>query len=216
MIHRYNRYSFPHRKRQCIVPACVPGQRQNGRLHRLVPAVWVILVVAGLGIPLLGFGDSSGVCFAQEGQSQDVVPFSPPGSPAANLWVAREPVRDAGPAESTPKEQVAEKEKKEKSKKKPNGEQTEESDKEKKDDEKRRKSSSRNASTPTVNSPRSHSGTTRSPRRTLVRTVSSRTGNWPPRSPRRCFSARSSCRVETGSCPRRKPTSTPSWPAGAA
>ena len=40
---------------------------------------------------------------------QDVVRLPPPGSLPTNLWIAREPVHDAGPTtESAPKEQVAE------------------------------------------------------------------------------------------------------------
>ena len=131
--HCYNHYSFPCRKRQRIVSACVLGHRQNRRLDRLVRAVWPILVGAGLGLPVLGFGDSSAVCLAQDAQTQDVLRLPPPVSPATDLGVARAPVRDAGPGDSTPKEQAAEKEEPEK---KPNGEETDESGKEKKDDEK--------------------------------------------------------------------------------
>ena len=117
------------------MPASVPGQRQNGRPHRLVPAVWVIVVaVAGFGIPYPGVGDLSRACFAQEGRPQNAVPFFPSSAPAATAWAASGPDRDAGPAENTPKEQAAEK--KETSEKKPDSEKADESDKEKKDDEK--------------------------------------------------------------------------------
>lgn len=99
--------------------------------------MWVVFFTAHLGIPLLGSGDCSGACFAQDGQSPDVVRLPPVEPPATDLWAAREPVGDAGAAESTPREQAGEK--KDTSDKKPNGEKTAELGKEKEEKKEKEK-----------------------------------------------------------------------------
>lgn len=118
------------------MPARVSGSERTG-LCILLPAMWVVFFTAHLGIPLLGSGDCSGACFAQDGQSPDVVRLPPVEPPATDLWAAREPVGDAGAAESTPREQAGEK--KDTSDKKPNGEKTAELGKEKEEKKEKEK-----------------------------------------------------------------------------